>query len=258
MKNHRLQRSDVEKKTIKDIVHKGAEIGSQLGASFLPASELQFGANVLASVLFALLRNPMEERRNEWIEQIEADVYKLNQRYDNLEKCIRDNENVLSTVIMASQLAMKTCNKEKLQALRNIIMNTIMQPDYEEYKLQMFLNMIEKFTEWHIRLLDYFSRPEELQKEHKIVIKSGQFNSQPAMQVFWSLYPKMKTQKEYIKVIMENLFTDGLISVDGKFIDVIYQYNPPIGIYNEECGPLAKRTTDLGDELLKLIREYEE
>lgn len=254
MGDHRLQRSDIEKKTIKDIVYEAAEIGSQAACSSLHSPVLQVLGNALSSVLFALLKNPMEERRNDWIQQIDMDVYELNKKYNNLEERIRENENVLSTVITASQLAMKTCSKEKLQALRNIIVNTIIYPDYEEYKLQMFLNMIEKFTEWHIRLLYYFSRPEELQKEHKIAVKSGQFNSQPAMQVFWSLYPEMKTQKGYVKLIMENLFADGLISVDGKFIDTIYQYNPPIGIYSEECGPLAKRTTDLGDELLKMIK----
>ena len=50
---------------------------------------------------------------------------------------------MLFTVITASQLSMETSNKEKLQTLRNIIVNTIIQPGYENYKLQMFLNMLE-------------------------------------------------------------------------------------------------------------------
>ncbi len=164
MNDRKLHRSDVEKSTKGDKLYKTLEIGTQAVSSLLPEPVLQAGISCTLAFLFSYLGNPMEKRRNEWIQQIDQALAILESKFSDLEQRISNNENVLSVIIAASQMAMKTHNKNKLKALQNIIVNTIMHPNYEEYKIQMFLSMVDGFTEWHIRILDYFSRPEEFQK----------------------------------------------------------------------------------------------
>lgn len=82
----------------------------------------------------------------------------------------QNNEQAISTILTASPLALKTHNKTKLEALRNIVINAVLHPDYEEYKFQMFLSFIDEFTEWHIRLLEYFSDPKAAVKNTILVL----------------------------------------------------------------------------------------
>lgn len=258
MNDRKLHRSDVEKSTKEDKLYEAVQIGLQAVSSLLPEPVLQASVSCTLAFLFSCLGNPMEKRRNEWIEQIDQALAILESKFSDLEQRISNNENVLSVIIAASQMAMKTYNKNKLKALQNIIVNTIIHPNYEEYKIQMFLSMVDGFTEWHIRILDYFSRPEEFQKKYNIVLNFDWMGNQPAMQIFWKVYPQMQEQKDYIKVIMNDLCSNGLLSVDGKFINVVCDCKSPLGLYAKECGPLAKRTTKFGDELLKFITEWED
>lgn len=108
MNDRKLHRSDVEKSTKEDKLYEALQIGSQAVSSLLPEPVLQASVSCTLAFLFSCLGNPMEKRRNEWIEQIEQALAILESKFSDLEQRISNNENVLSVIIAASQMAMKT------------------------------------------------------------------------------------------------------------------------------------------------------
>lgn len=141
-----ITRNNVEKTTIADM----AETATAAALSLIPG----------AGELFNRLVMPFaERRRNDWIESIENRLKELQSKYPDIDKRLTDNEKAISAILYASPLALKTNNHTKLTALQNIIINTILEPNYEEYKIQMFLRFVDDFSELHILLLKFLNEP---------------------------------------------------------------------------------------------------
>lgn len=64
--------------------------------------------------------SPAERRKNDWIESIEKELYKLKSTIPDIMTRTQNNEQAISTILTASPLALKTHNKTKLEALRNL------------------------------------------------------------------------------------------------------------------------------------------
>lgn len=236
----RLNRNYVETPRVSDLIYTGASTI----ANIVP------GVGELFKFLF---EEPITKRKLDWIESLEKRITELETTISDIKIRIKNNENAVSATFYASALAVKTTDKIKLEALQNIIINAALNPNFDGYKIQMFLSFVDSFTEWHIKILKFFHDPKTIADEHKIKIISGEFQSLPAMYVFWKLYPDMSKNSDYVKVIIDNLYNSGLINVDGSFLTKVYSYRAPLGIFNQEFGPLTKHTTDLGNELLLFI-----
>lgn len=66
---------------------------------------------------------------------------------------------VADVTLQASVIALRTSQKEKLEALKNAILNIANGQNVDESLQIMFLSFIERFTVWHIRLLELFQIP---------------------------------------------------------------------------------------------------
>lgn len=237
----KLNRDYVETPRVSDVIYTGASTI----ANIVP------GVGELFKFLF---EDPITKRKLDWIESLEKRITELESTISDIKNRIKNNENAISATFYASALAVKTTDKIKLEALQNIIINAALNPNFDGYKIQMFLSFVDSFTEWHIRILKFFHDPKSLADERNIKIPSGEFQTVPTMYIFWQLYPDMSKNSAYIKVIMDNLYNNGLIDVDGNFLTNVYSYRPPLGIFSKEYGPLTKHTTSLGDELLLFIK----
>lgn len=241
MKN--TNRKYVEKTTLPDALY----TASSYALSFLPVAGELFNACIMT---------PAERRRNDWIESIEKELYKLKSTIPDIMIRTQNNEQAISTILTASPLALKTHNKTKLEALRNIVINAVLHEDYEEYKFQMFLSFIDEFTEWHIRLLEYFSDPKAAVKKYNSSFDlSNQFHCL-TMAPFYSIYPAMNNSKsyQYLKIIVNDLNSKELLFCKADVFNQSYMYND---IY-KTGHPYKKYTTDFGDEFLKFIADYKE
>ena len=61
--------------------------------------------------------------------------------------------------MQASQAAIRNHQSEKREALRNAVLNAALPNAPEESIQQLFINQVDTFTVWHIRLLDLFKEP---------------------------------------------------------------------------------------------------
>lgn len=60
------------------------------------------------------------------------------------------------TVLQATQIALRTHQEEKLEALRNAVVNSTSGQVLEDDVRAVFLNLVDTFTPTHLRILKYF------------------------------------------------------------------------------------------------------
>ena len=118
-------------------------------------------AGAAASELLALLVTPpLERRRNEWMNDLGERLRQLEQEKGLELESLSDNDLFIDTVLYATQLALRTSEKEKKEYLRNAIVNCALGDTPEQSLAKMFLNLIDQFTVWHLKILNLFDDPE--------------------------------------------------------------------------------------------------
>lgn len=104
-----------------------------------------------------VIEPPLSKRRAEWEQSV---TEKLNELEDKVEdfnvKELVNDESFVTAYVNATRLAMSEHRKEKLDALRNAVLNTALPSSPDDDKLALFFNYIDRLTPWHLRILDYF------------------------------------------------------------------------------------------------------
>ena len=109
-----MTKSDITKRPKRktaDILHTIAKAG----LSCIPS----------ASDLFSLIVTPsLEKRRDKWIVSIAVALMELDAKFDGFKvENICENDLFLSTVMQATQAAIRNHQKDKLEALKNAVLN---------------------------------------------------------------------------------------------------------------------------------------
>jgi hypothetical protein len=197
-------------------------------------------AGAAASELMTLLVTPpLERRRSEWMEELGERLRKLEQEKSLDLASLRENDLFIDTVLYATQLALRTSEQEKIEYLRNAIVNTALGDTPDQSLTKMFLNLIDEFTVWHIRILTLFDDPQiwyiESGKEPpKLLI--GTLSS-----VLIEAYPELKGKTDFCNLIWDDLHRAGLHQ--SSSLQTMISGN----------GVLESRTTDFGKKFLDFI-----
>lgn len=159
------------------IVEKLVKLVPPLSALTDLAAGTSGGISVGTGIFLAFISTPYQRRMLSWLEG-------LGERLDRLEKEINvdfeklsKDDSFIDKVMYATQIAMRNHSEEKREALRNVILNSALPNPPEEAIQQMFLNFIDLFTEWHLRILKLVDNPEKWDEEHgkelPIQLKNG-------------------------------------------------------------------------------------
>jgi len=180
-----------------------------------------------------LVQPPLERRRVEWMEYVGDKLVELDQRGVDIEK-LSKNDEFVSAVLHASQLAVRTHRQEKREALRNAIFNIASGRVPEESVQQMFLEYIDSLTELHVQLLKMFQKP-------------------PA-----SANVMMGALSSVIETAMPNLRGKGAVynQAWGDLVARGLADNVGLQVMMTGQGLGSKRTTALGDAFLDFISEH--
>ena len=194
-----------------------------------------------ASELFTvILAPPLEKRRVEWMNDVAEHLKDLEERGElNLED-LQDNEIFITTVMQASQAAVRNHQSEKREALRNAVLNAALPHAPEESIQQLFINQVDTFTVWHIRLLDLFKDPSAWFERNGITPPNFSFSSS-IEQLLEAAWPELKDQYDLLNVIVEELEAKGLYAGGG------------LHTMMSGGGAFDKRTTAMGSSFLEFI-----
>lgn len=222
---------EVPEATLEDRLHTLAKAG--IGSTPL------LGA--AASELFTvILAPPLEKRRVEWMNDVAEHLKELEERGElNLED-LQDNETFITTVMQASQAAVRNHQSEKRDALRNAVLNAALPHAPEESIQQLFITQVDTFTVWHIRLLDLFKDPTAWFERNDVTLPDFSFSSS-LEELLEAAWPELKGQYDFLNIIVEELKAKGLYSGGGL-------RTPMSG-----GGAFHKRTTAMGSSFLEFI-----
>lgn len=218
------------------------DIGRKLARAAVSAVPVAGGP---VAELMGMIRPSVERRKDEWVEDIAQELNRVRARVKDIEdRDIGDDEAFITTVLNASTMALRTHQREKREALKNAVLNSALRNEPDEDVQAIFLELVDRFTTWHLRVLKYFDDPkgwlERDSRDHRLSSMGG------AGHLLEDAYPELRTRKEFYTQLVADLAGAGVMG--GGFL----------GTTMTQGGMLASRTTDLGRRFLAFIAEPDE
>ncbi len=197
--------------------------------------------STLVETFNAIIEPPMARRKKEWMIQVTEAVNELLEKNIVTEEDLKNNEKFFTSLAHASSVALKNHQKEKIKALRNATINSALPDSPDDATQQMFLNLIDTFTPWHIAFLKLFQDPNQwaTNNNHKFPNMSVGGLSH----LLESAFPQLAKRREFYDLIWAELYRSGLVSTQG-----LHTTMSGSGLY-------AKRTTAFGNEFVNFISE---
>ena len=206
----------------------------------LAAIPLAGGASV--ELFNLVLAPPIQRRRDEWLNGLAERLGKLEQDGRLVVEELRDNEEFVSTVMQASQAAVQNHQQEKIDALRNAVLNTALGQALEDSKRELFLRWIDELSVWHLRLLALLADPPGWFERNSKTIPQFAISSS-LHQLIQAGMPELSQDRGFLEVVAKDLNDRHLASSVSLMTMMSAQ------------GAVEKRTSDLGDAFLRFITE---
>jgi hypothetical protein len=216
---------------IKDITHSIVKAG--LGS--VPV------AGLFASELFTqIVMPPVEKRRIEWMHDIgeRLAILETEGQVDLSE--LQDNPEFIDTVFKTTQFALRTSETEKIEYFRNALMNTATGESPDQSESQIFLNLIDIYTVWHIRILKLFDDP-TLWFENNNLIAPTNIMGGGLKIILEIAFPELKGRSDFYNLIWEDLARAGLHNTSS------------LGGMMTSGGLMQNRTSEFGKRFLRFI-----
>lgn len=114
--------------------------------------------------LLALVLSPaIARRRRQWMDAVAYGLVKLEERVEGFSLAsLAERPDFLSAFMHAFHAALKTHEIEKLDSLRNSVLNVAIDQIQSESKTAHFLVLVDQYSVWHLRVLKYLHDPAKM------------------------------------------------------------------------------------------------
>ncbi|MNL04769.1 hypothetical protein D3C87_1253460 [compost metagenome] len=193
----------------------------------------------LLEIFNSVLEAPLSKRRTETMIEIGTALNDLIQQGIVTEAGLQDNEAFVSTVAEVCNISLRNHQAEKLEALRNAVINSALPTCPSDDYRQIFLNFVDICTVSHIRLLKLFEDPEKWFADNN---RAKPYNTSVSLsQIIASAMPELIENHEILDSIWTDLYQKGLVEV--RQLEMI--------LSADSC--LAKQTTQFGSKLVRFL-----
>jgi len=200
--------------------------------------------------LVALFENiftaPLNKRKQEWFEELVGVVTEIQDKLEDMtpEK-LSQNEMFITAALQASQIAIRNHKKEKIEALRNALLNSVQPTAPSEDKQLIFLRLIDELTPWHLRLLGLLNNP--LKWMEKNGINNPGWGGAGVSTVIEHCLPELRGNRDFCDQLIRDLQSGGLVG-QGNFVHVTMTGR----------GMLESRTSAMGKEFISFISKSDD
>ncbi len=169
-----------------------------------------------AELFSALVAAPLARRRDRWIKEIGEAVEELKEKIEGLTlENLSQNEEFISTLLHATQIASRSHQEEKLKALRNAITNAALPDPPDDLTQQLFLNYVDSLTPWHLKALAYLDDPAKWAAKRGASLPNHPVTN-PADYVFVLVFPELRERPYLFTRLCRDLEARGLIEIMEK------------------------------------------
>jgi hypothetical protein len=206
---------------------------------------IPYAGGLLAEV-YNLYLNPLETRKQRWIEQVAEVIDKIQRELGTLPADLQQNEQFVSFLYQATMIALKNHQQEKLSALRAAIVS-IVRPEApsEDLSFQL-LHFIDDLSVTHIRVLHCLSK------------HADQFSEYTALEDVLTLFQDLgeKIERLRFRAILHDLEVRFLIRIlDVDDFPEFQSTQATLLLESAKSQPV--RVTSLGEDFLRFIDESE-
>lgn len=195
----------------------------------------------LQVLLETVFSAPLEKRKEKWLRELACALMELQQTVDELtpEK-LAENAAFITMAIQASNIAIRSHQQSKLDALRNAIVNSARFSSIDEDEHAAFIHLIDRFTPSHLRLLGLLDDPQKWIEINGCPECSDSFTS--VWRVIALCMPDLISREDTVNNLVRDLQTGGVIQQTLSVRAVI-----------EGSGALEPRTTGYGRRFVHFI-----
>jgi hypothetical protein len=184
---------------------------------------------------------PISRRRDQWLIEIAKAINKLNERVEGFEiEDLSENETFITTIMHATQVAIRNHQAEKLVALKNAVINSALKTRVDDDLIAMFLDFIDSFTTLHLKILIIFDDPGRWAETHGH--EFPHWGMAGLGDVLEHAYPELKGQGDFYEAVWTDLYNKGLLNTPG--MDTTMSGH----------GLMDSRTTNLAEEFIEFIK----
>lgn len=218
------------KSSLGNHLHKFGSIVTPVTGSIISSLTGIPGIADALGAIYSVITPPLEKRRAEWMLSVHTKLVNLQSTVDGFTfKDLSNKPFFIDTFIRAYQIALRTHQEEKLQALTNAVVNSAMPAFPEDDLYMMFINWIDNFTPWHIKILSFVNDLEPRQPGKIIDMVCNNF-------------PELKNESLFAIQIIRELIDHGLIYETGER-----------DIRGDEVSVIPPSISPIGKKFLKFI-----
>jgi hypothetical protein len=219
------------KSTGREIVERAAE--AAVGSVLLVG-------NALAVTLVTALDRRLNHRREKWFTELAEAVEDLRQRVGDFDlEDLAGDDRFVDAVMTATRTIEHSHQEEKITALRNAVLNSV-APDAPDADTQaIMLNLIDRFTPSHLRLVTLWEDPPAWFASHGLTRPEGGFIGSRTATVEAGL-PEMQGQKDFYLLLANELQSAGMLTAS-----LMGSVSP--------TSLMDRLTTDFGRQFVRLI-----
>jgi len=205
-----------------------------------------------------LIISPATKRRDQWInEYLSKAVQTIAEKATpSVVENLSNNESFLTVVLQATSIALRNHQKEKLEALRNAIINSVLPNAPDESLQLMFLNFIDSFTPCHLIMINFIDNPTDWCIKNNIKVSEimnkfkyndiGQYRNHSDF--LEEIFPGIKNNSYIYEQALEDITAKGLlISSDGG------QKVSGVGIHILDLHKSAVSLSNTGKQFIDFI-----
>lgn len=203
-----------------------AEIAAKSTLSIIPV-----GGTLISCVWDSIKANCAQKRLDDWKQLLEERLTLVEKTLEQ----VGENECFTTAMMKATDSAIKTMENEKRRYLADAVLNSL-TCEIGESIIMMYFDMIDKYTVWHMKILDFFNAP----KKFEGISENNYFMGSP-MEPLISVYPELNNNRDMVDKIIKELYLDGMMNTES------------IHCTMTASGMVASRTTKLGDSFISFI-----
>ena len=159
---------------------------------------------VIPEVIEFCFRRPVERRRNEWLVELGGAVQELIEKVEGQSPAkLAENEEFITVLHKATDVALKTHQTEKRKLLRNAIISAGSLTPPELDKQTYFLRLVDELTVNQVLVLLLYKDPSGWFKRHNI--KPQQYSSASRMEVLHQAFPEFYNNPDARELVVDEL-----------------------------------------------------
>ncbi len=208
-------------------------------------SAIPFVGGAAVELFNRMLAPPIGRRRDAWFEELADRLDKMEREERVRIKDLKDNDEFVSTVLQASQVSIRNHQQEKINALRNAVLNTALGQAPGDSKREMYLGFVDTFTVWHLRVLAFMANPTANTDASQLNLDLTTGHMPAVVGILQNAFPELDKQDEFVQKLIADFDRDRLILGDVT----LRTGHGVTGMQN---------LSQLGDEFLRFITEPKE